>query len=155
MVSILEALGIKQKKNLSKREQEELKEKSRTPEQRRIAHRIRYESICNSLKISIPEWKKEIEDKDIIEIPFTEFTTKMGPNTEKWHPTSVYWDAKRCLLKDGILLTSIKKDHEKFAAMVTMKPEYVEVIGTHPPQELIRFPTKSELAQKKLSKYIK
>ncbi len=132
---IFEILGIRQK---SKREEESAKERSRTPKERRAAHEMRYENICKSLRSSIPEWKKEIEKKERIEMPYAEFTTKMGPETEKWHPTMIYWDAKRCLLREGILLTSIKKDHEEFAAMVTMKPEYEETIPG-PGSQKIRF----------------
>ena len=60
----------------------------------------------------------------MIEMSRRELTLRMGPSAIFDHPTSNYWDAKKCLMQNGILLYSIKKDHKRdVMRMRTLRPE--------------------------------
>lgn len=87
------------------------------------------EEFCNDLKKIVPKLKKEIEDKNTISMSPKDLIGKMGLiNRLKYrskHTTSIYWNSKYCLWKDGIYVEIRKKDHEKELQMRTITPKDV------------------------------
>lgn len=79
---------------------------------RRLTEREqRREKFCRMIEKSIPELKKEIAEKKEILVAPEDLRKKLGLEVSYIrHPTSIYWDAKYCLWKDGIVVTSRKTD---------------------------------------------
>ena len=87
------------------------------------------EEFCSDLKKVVPKLKKEIEEKNTISMGPKDLIGKMGLiyrlKYRSKHPTSIYWNSKYCLWKEGIYVAIRKKDHEKELQMRARTPKDV------------------------------
>jgi hypothetical protein len=85
----------------------------------------RREKVCRTMEKAVPKLKKEISEKNEILVTPEDLGKKVGLGSFLFpkHPTSVYWDAKYCLWKDGIFVGSIRKDHKSMTIIRARKPE--------------------------------
>jgi len=71
----------------------------------------RREEFCHKIEKSIPGLKNEIAEKKEILVTPEDLGEKLGLGLlYRRHPTGVYWDAKYCLWKEGIFVTSMRTD---------------------------------------------
>lgn len=64
---------------------------------------------CNAINRIAPKLQDKIRKKNTISMTMEDLAKKMG---KKFETRSVYFGAKYCLFDKGIVITSIKKDHE-------------------------------------------
>lgn len=72
----------------------------------------RIEEFCRKIEKSVPKLKKEIAEKREIYVAPEDLGKKLGLGLldRRRHPTGIYWDAKYCLWKEDIFLTSKRTD---------------------------------------------
>ncbi len=102
------------------------------------------EEFCHKIEKSVPGLKKEIAEKKEILVSPEDLGKKLGLGflDLRRHPTGIYWDAKYCLWKEGMFVTSRRTDG-RTRVIRARKPE------DEPPKEI---DTKEE-AIRRLTEY--
>lgn len=80
----------------------------------------KHREYCNAIDKIAPNLQNEINEKNTILMTMEDLAKKMG---RKFKTKSIYFGAKYCLFDKGIVINSIKKDHEHVVIMRSRTPD--------------------------------